>query len=615
MHNRIVGTLVVSVALVLPSAGAPLERRSPVRAVSSALAPLRTIEKTGGRISADGLTSTVVVKFCEGSDARVAAGSLELKGSSGASAAAAEILDAAVPGGVRSTFDRPAEVLRAEEARLEAERGIDLADLSLYVDVRTASPESAERLARSLERLDAVEFAYVRPAPLPPAAPLTPGARKLSDPPPDFGRFQYYLDRAPGGFGIRPVRDVPGGRGQGMRIVDIEYSWNLDHEDLPFDDVNRPFVKELGQDPFPEDKGSHGTAALGMLVGLDDDIGITGICPDAQIGVINPVDDQKNYRLAQAIDKATDILTRDGARGDIIQVEQQARGINAEIAALPPEWDPAVFDAIQRAIARGVIVIEPAGNGGIKGKKAKGIDLGRSELGGAFNRKKRDSGAIIVGGAIPLDANHAPTSNYGDRVDVQGYGTAVTTLGYGDLWGGNNPLEAYTGVWSGTSSATPCVTGVATIVQATLKANGLDPFDCWLLRALLVGTGSPDGSPRTQRVGPRPNAEAAALGVLDPAVPLITNLKFSKKRDELVVDGIYFRDGAFPVEERSIVYVNGEPVTTEYVTGYEGPYGTTTRIVAKNVGAMLPKNVVSYVTVGNQGGVVSPPRVYVRTKK
>jgi hypothetical protein len=588
-------TIAALAVAILPAEALAL--RAPV---ARALVPLRAIEKTGGRISADGLTSTVVVKYREGTAKHAAA------------PAEAEIAAAAVPGGVRPTFDRPAGVLREEEARLEAASGVDLADLSLYVDVLTASPRDAERLAQRLERLDTVEFAYVRPEPVAPSiltatAPAGPST-------PDFTHLQYYLGRAPAGFGIEPVRELAGGRGEGVRIVDIEYSWNLGHEDLPFGEGNQPFLEQIGPDPFPEDKGNHGTAALGMLVAADNGFGVTGMVPDVAIGIVSPIDLGRNYRLAQAIDFAADALARDGARGDIIQIEQQARGVNGEIALLPPEWDPAVFDAIQRAVARGLVVVEPAGNGGInrRGRPA-GISLDRAELGGRFNRERGDSGAIMVGGGWPVDASVVPTSNYGPRVDVQGYGIGVTTLGYGDLYG-SSPLDYYTQGWSGTSAAVPCVTGVAAIVQAVLRANGLAPLDCLLLRAVLAGTGTPDGSVKRKQIGPRPDANAAARGVDDPAVPLMTGLKFVGKRDELIVDGVYFASAGAPPDLQNVVFINDQPVVAEPAAGYSGPNGTATRLVVRGVDHLLPIGEVSFVKVGTTAGPLSPPRVYFRKK-
>jgi subtilisin family serine protease len=575
--------------------------------------PLRHVAKTGGRTSFDGLTSRVIVKFREGTPRHVVDSALGKRASdSAASMAIAEEALAVVP-----TFWRSPEELQAEEARLESSSEIDLADLSLYLDVRTASPERAERLARRLESFDEIEVAYVQATPLPPGAyashvdhsEISKAAAPLAVTP-DFTGTQFYLGTAPGGFGIKAMRNEPGGRGQGIRVLDIQYSWNVNHEDLPFDDVRRPFVYERGVDPFPMDKGSHGTACIGMLLGVENGFGIDGMSPDIEIGLINPVDNNSDYKLASAILNAATLLKR----GEIMQIEQQARGISPEIAALPPEWEPAVFDAIQYAVAKGIVVIEPAGNGGLKDGKPKGANLDSPQLGGVFDRKKRDSGAILVGGAIPLDASKSQTSNFGSRLDVQGYGLYVTTLGYGDLFGAGDPLRSYTAIFSGTSSAAPCVTGVAAIVQATLKAAGLELFDSRLMRSVLAGTGSPDGSIKTQRVGPRPNAVAAVGGILDPSVPLLTDIKFAAKKNRLTVDGVYFKGLDADEANRAVILINGTPIATSWSAGYYGPYDTTTRLTATGPGLtdLLPSGEIVFVTVRNGSGTESPRRIFIR---
>ncbi len=603
------------VAFALPQAqvcGAGSETRDPRSR------GIRILGKTGGRVSSGALTSSVVVKFREGSEI-VANGSLALSASGADSRAASAIAMAAVPGGVRPTFDRPTSELRADVAKARSLSGAPLADLSLYVDVDTASPVSALELARELESYDDVELAYVRPAP-PPLPEIRRVERaKIAAAPatPDLSATQFYLEKAPGGFGILPTRDVPGGRGEGVRVIDIEYSWNLDHEDMPFNANVRPFLDERGNDPVPDDQGNHGTAALGMLVAVDNGYGVTGMCPGVEVGVVNPVTSDSKYKLELAIKHAADVLTRDGKRGDVIQVEQQALGINTEIAALPAEWVPAVFDAIQYAVAKGAIVVEPAGNGGINRKgKGRGVSLDRPELAGMFDRSSRDSGAIMVGGAIPVSATATSSSNFGSRVDVQGYGLYVTTLGYGDLYGGkNNPRGAYTAVFEGTSSATPCVTAVASIIQATLRARGLPELDPLLMRAVLAGTGSPDGSVRTKRVGPRPDAAAGVAGVADPSVPLITGISFSKKKGTLTVDGLYFNGGNAAPDQQSVIFVNDEAVRTEYVSDADGPNGTTTRLLAPDSSNVVAPGALTFVEVGTSAGPLSAKRIFVRKKK
>jgi serine protease len=157
-----------------------------------------------------------------------------------------------------------------------------------------------------------------------------------------------------------------------------------------------------------------------------------------------------------------------------------------------------------------VIIIEAAGNGA--------EDLDHSAYKRKFDRKHRDSGAIMVGAGGPARAGYKDRerldfSNYGSRVDVQGWGRKVATLDYGDLQSCTGEERSYTDrhytdEFSGTSSASPIVAGAAVLLEGIARERGrvLPPGE---LRELLRATGTPQAGNLKQQIGPRPDLARA----------------------------------------------------------------------------------------------------------
>jgi subtilisin family serine protease len=391
-------------------------------------------------------------------------------------------------------------------------------DLSVYYKI-DGPDEELENIANKLRATEEVRAAYIKPrAQLAHINSMLP--RKTSPPAktPDFEARQNYLDPSPTGIDAKFAWTYPGGKGKDVQIVDIEGEWRFSHEDLR---LNKGGVVG-GVVPNDLEWRNHGTAVIGEFGSDDNSIGVVGICPQAEVSGISIF---PKLGSSEAIRLATIRLRP----GDIILIELHRAGgrygfqeRDDQLGYIPIEWWPDDFDVIRFATSKGIVVVEAGGNG------AENLDDPLYDLAqegfpdgwtNPFKRSNRDSGAIVVGAGAPPPGTHGQDhgpdrsrldfSNYGDLIDVQGWGRQVTTCGYGDLQGGISEDTWYTDEFSGTSSASPIVVGTIGCIQGILRNQNrpvLKPFDA---RKLLRTTGSPQqdgpGRPKTERIGNRPD--------------------------------------------------------------------------------------------------------------
>lgn len=294
---------------------------------------------------------------------------------------------------------------------------------------------------------------------------------------PDFSPLQGYLYESPVGVNAPVAWSYPGGDGTGVDMIDIEWGWLFTHEDL-----KAPFhlAGAAGQD-------DHGTAVLGEIAGQHNGYGVDGISPEARIGAIS----LNTYSVAGAIVEAATVLDP----GDVFLMEVQCSGPQGW---LPCEWYSDVYAAIDVATAAGVICVEAGGNGT--------VNLDDPRYSGLFDKHVRDSGAIMVGAGTPQGLTAEWFTNYGSRVDLQGWGSSIVTTCCGDLQGGI-PEVRYTGGFNGTSGASPIVVGSICSLQGQALALFGEPLSPDLAEELLGATGSPWSGDR--QIGERPNLAAA----------------------------------------------------------------------------------------------------------
>ncbi len=375
-------------------------------------------------------------------------------------------------------------------------------DLNLWAhfDAGTRDPGRLAAMVARLAADPAVVTAFAEPVAVPaalgfdaftgatPAPPTQRPADGVTLPTPSYVSMQGYLDAAPTGIGALVVAANPGARGAAMRVVDIEGAWLWTHEDLP-----SPFFT-AGSPLADLSWRNHGTAVLGEIRGIDNAYGVRGIVPDCAVGG-SSIGDQS---VPGAIASAAAAL----AAGDLILIELHAPGPNAngsgQYGYVAMEYWQDNFEAIALATAAGVIVCEAAGNGE--------QNLDDPVYQGLFDRTVRDSGAIVIGATDGSALYPAWFTNHGTRVDCNGWGFNVVTCAYGDLQGGDE-TQWYTAGFSGTSSASPIVTGAAAALQGMIDAWYGYRVDARLARHVLNVTGTPVNGP--QLIGTRPNLAAA----------------------------------------------------------------------------------------------------------
>lgn len=324
------------------------------------------------------------------------------------------------------------------------------------------------------------------PSPMPP-----PDDADLAPATPDFAAEATWADE----IGVTGLSWWPGGDGAGVAVADVEYAWADDHEDL----TNNPAVAIVG-DPTGL-YVHHGNACLGLVGAADDGFGTTGAAPAAELLVAYPTFDER-YDVALAILQAADQLQP----GDVLLIEQQLQTADG---AGPVSLEPAAASAIGRAVSKGIIVVEPTGNGG--------IDLDDPAFEDWFSTEGR-TGSLMVAGA-EADGSLLADTTVGGRVDLWARGRDLIAPSDGTVtpvlfFPDEDPRQAYVGGFGGSSGASAQVAGLVAALQGIAVARFGEPLTPEQMRTWLVATGevgANDGG-----IGVRPDGRRMVRGYLVP---------------------------------------------------------------------------------------------------
>ena len=369
--------------------------------------------------------------------------------------------------------------------------------LGLYLNVllhddNITDYQHINEIIESLQNVNHIDLIYPEPIP----SPIDDGGfqilrsnRNNTTSTLDYEPLQDYLkaaDNKRSGYAVGGVDayyawGFSGGDGTGITVVQKEIDqWNEDHKDLPASVMQFQGSKD----------GEHGTASMGIMGGIKNGYGVTGISHNASFGRAGSTF-QNFPQIIEALQS-----------GDVVQIGiQVARGAIAGCTSdcfQPMESSDTWFNFIKELTDKGVHVIQAAGNGG--------LNLDHPDFKGKYNRNVRDSGANLVGAVCAKNNNTASFSNYGSRIDSASWGCwDVVTTGYSSL--SNTANDNYTSTYSGTSSANPIVAGATASLSGVAKEYGID-MTVKELRQLLTDTGTPVGS-ANKYIATQPNLRTA----------------------------------------------------------------------------------------------------------
>ncbi len=351
---------------------------------------------------------------------------------------------------------------------------------------------------------------------------------------------QHHLDPKPVGVGATYAWNRPGGRGEGVRFVDLEVGWNLDYGSL----VEGAITLVAGRPVAATDSRRHGTSVLGVVAGVDFPQNLFGIARSiTSARVASVINEERLTDIAGTIVRAIEELRF----GDVLLIEEE------DVGHIAVEIEPAIFAAIRLATARGIVVITPAGNGGKDLGLVSSLDRKHSDSRPLDPSASgfEDSGAIVVGGS--RSALSGPThlrqeeSNYGDRVDCYAWAEEVVTSGYGpppgevlvnarsheeeqpELIGGadlSDSVDFFTvrpGIgyvkFDGTSAASAIIAGVAAVIQSLAQVHLGFRLSPWQIRLVLADpqNGTPSAMTGANRIGSMPDLKAIIEQVLFPS--------------------------------------------------------------------------------------------------
>ncbi|MEY7851832.1 S8 family peptidase [Natrarchaeobius sp. A-rgal3] len=242
--------------------------------------------------------------------------------------------------------------------------------------------------------------------------------------------------------------------GAGVNIGVLDTGIQTDHCSLEVAGGRNVTTSGLPDDY--EDGHGHGTHVAGIAAAVDNDLGVVGTAPNANLHAVKVLDDDGQGRYSELIAGIDWCLSND------IEIISMSLGGTEESATLA--------EAIEEAHAAGHLLLSAAGNEGNPGD-------GSCEAETMTYPATHEN--VLAVAAMNEDDRLASYSSVGDAVDLLAPGTDVNST-----FVGNEYAEA-----SGTSMACPFVAGVAALVWERHDEDGPGPNEA--VRRTLTETAEP----------------------------------------------------------------------------------------------------------------------------
>ena len=251
--------------------------------------------------------------------------------------------------------------------------------------------------------------------------------------------FNAFETRVGGGINLEPAWDTSTGDGVIVAVLDtgVAYETYSIYRQAP-DLKNTNFVPGydfVNNDAHPNDDNSHGTHVAGTIAqSTNNNYGVAGVAYDCSIMPVKVLNKQGSGTLQQLVDG---IYFATNNNADVISMS----------LGYPPEYDPGqtLDDALDYAYNNGVTIVAASGNDA----------TGTVSYPAAYEK-------CIAVGATNSSGILEGYSNYGEDLDIVAPGEKILQNTFNPTT--KNPKDFGFWYFSGTSMATPHVSGVAALL-------------------------------------------------------------------------------------------------------------------------------------------------------